>query len=438
MDLVEEKLNKGIIHPFSFCGEFLLFDSSTNSIFSIPESYYKSFFSREKDSDLLNDLIEGGKNGYFSPKDEPFTDNRVFKSMCLIITRNCNFSCKYCFAKDSSKTEYRNAIMSKETAKEALIFLVNTSKERKSLEIDFFGGEPLLGFETIKSTIEYSKVLKEKFNKNFLFSLTTNASLLNDEIVDYLNRENISLILSLDGNKKTNDEYRVKSSGSGTFDESFGNIKRVLSKRNEGYYVRGTYTSKTMNFPENVRFFYSSGIKKISIEPVVTKNELINLKEDDLTSLKKEYEELSKWYIYAKKADKDLSFYHFELDLINGSCIEKLISGCGAGVEYLSVSPEGDLYPCHQFDGNSEFKLGDIHNGVTNSNIASTFRTATIVSNKKPCDNCWAKYLCGGGCLANNYTINNDINSIYSLGCEIQKLRLEAALFVQAKLQNFQ
>ncbi len=437
MDLVEEKLNKGIIHPFSFCGEFLLFDSSTNSIFSIPESYYKSFFSEENDSDLLNDLVEGVKNGYFFVKDDPFIDNRVFKSMCLIITRNCNFSCKYCFAKESNKTEYRNAIMSEEIAKEALSFLVNASKERKSLEIDFFGGEPLLGFETIKSTVEYSKVLKEKYSKKFLFSLTTNASLLNDEIIDYLNKENISLILSLDGDKKTNDEYRVKSSGMGTFNETFGNIKKVLSKRNEGYYVRGTYTSKTINFPENVRFFYSSGVKKISIEPVVTKNELINLKEEDLTLLKKEYEELSKWYIDTKKADKELSFYHFELDLINGSCIEKLMSGCGASVEYLSVSPEGDLYPCHQFDGNGEFKLGDIYNGITNSSLTSTFRTATIVSNKKPCDSCWAKYLCGGGCLANNYTINNDINSTYSIGCEIQKLRLEAALFVQAKIHSF-
>ncbi len=256
----------------------------------------------------------------------------------------------------------------------------------------------------------------------FLFSLTTNASLLTSEIIDYLNRENISLILSLDGNKSVNDTFRVKRNGEGTFDEVFKNIKRVLSKRNDGYYIRGTYTSRTNDFPETVKFFYNSGIKKISIEPVVTRNSDISLKKESLSIVKKHYEELAKWYIETKRNDNELSFYHFELDLINGSCVEKLMTGCGAGVEYLSVSPEGKFYPCHQFDGKPQFELGDISRGIVNTALVDKFRASTNVSNKEPCRNCWARYLCGGGCLANNYTINNDINSCYSLGCEIQKL----------------
>lgn len=436
MDLVEEKHNKGIIHPFKFNDEFFLFDASTNSVFSIPESYYFSISSNEISPELLADLTEGEKQGYFSSLEQPYVDNRIFKSLCLIITRKCNFSCKYCFARNNQEVESENAVMSEEIAKEALRFISRVSRERNNIEIDFFGGEPLLGFKTIKSAIEYSKVLSSEFNKKFLFSLTTNASLLTNEIIDYLDRENISLILSLDGDKSTNDTFRIKKDGSGSFDSVFKNIKNVLSKRTDGYYVRGTYTKKTANFPENVKFLYNSGIKKISMEPVVTLNTELGFKKEDLSILKEKYEELAKWYIDTKRVDKELSFYHFELDLKNGACIEKLMTGCGAGVEYLSVSPEGELYPCHQFDGITQFKLGDIFRGITNSSLVQKFRTSTISLNKKPCRTCWARYLCGGGCPANNYTINSDIDSSYSLGCEIQKLRLEAALYTQAKLNS--
>jgi uncharacterized protein len=434
MDLVKEKLDRGIIHPFNFGGEFFLFDSSTNSIFSIPEEYYFSISSLSNNEELLLDIVEGEKEEYFSSANEDFLDNRIFKSLCFIITRKCNFACRYCFAEAERSGEIGNSVMSKEVAREALNFIVSASRGRKSLEIDFFGGEPLLGFDTIVDTIEYSKTLAQELDKKFLFSLTTNASLLTSEIIDYLNRENISLILSLDGNKSVNDTFRVKRNEEGTFDEVFKNIKGVLSKRNDGYYVRGTYTSRTNNFPETVKFFYNSGIKKISIEPVVTRNSDISLKKESLSIVKKHYEELAKWYIETKRNDNELSFYHFELDLINGSCVEKLMTGCGAGVEYLSVSPEGKFYPCHQFDGKPQFELGDISRGIVNTALVDKFRASTNVLNKEPCRNCWARYLCGGGCLANNYTINNDINSCYSLGCEIQKLRLEAALYVQSKL----
>ncbi|MCK5847661.1 MAG: SPASM domain-containing protein [Caldisericia bacterium] len=435
MDLVNniEELDKnGLIHAFKWNDSGYIFDATSNSIFECSKQDVKKIQSNEFDEELNNEIKKLVQQGYFAKeKNLPFDDSRVCKSLCLMITRDCNFRCPYCFEKGSKAPSKK--IMTKKMGEDALQFLVRTSGSRKYLECDFFGGEPLLGWDVVKHIIEYSKTIEEKTGKKFRFSLTSNASLLTKEMTDYLHDHTVSLILSEDGLPENHNRFRILADGSGTYETVMNAIKPVSKEWGEGYYLRGTYTKKNINFLEDLKHLYSEGIKKISFEPVVSDNTKIGFTKQDIPMIKKEYQNVTKWYLDTYKEDKEFSFYHFEVNLEFGACKEKLMTSCGAGVEYLSVSPDGDLYPCHQFDGNSEFKIGSIKDGITNLAIVEKFRSATNLNSKKECKTCWARYLCGGGCSANNNRMNGSLTASWEIGCEIQKTRIEAALYVQVK-----
>ncbi len=447
-----KKFSEASVHPFEFNGEYFVLDVNTGSLMQVDEPVF--YFIRkliEVDSlDLArNDTIERFpgmddavsevesliKQGLlFSKPPNYFESELILKSLCLNVAHSCNFACKYCFAKQGNYGE-KTSLMSFDVAKRAVDFLYENSTNRKHLEVDFFGGEPLLDFDVVKKTISYAR---EKYpDKEWRFTLTTNGSLLTEEMEKFLYDNDVSLVLSLDGGRETNDMFRIFPDGRGTFDFIFPKIKMVAEHRKEsgGYYVRGTYTKKTMQISKTVMDLHSLGFKYISLEPVVTKDKEINISYEDLPRLRKEYEKLAKEYVESQK-EGEWHFFHFNVDLEAGPCIQKRIHGCGAGVEYLAVSPSGEIYPCHQFDGIKEMKLGDIWNGITNKELTEKFRKANFLFNKKECANCWARFYCSGGCLANNYTMNGDIFKPYDVGCETQKMRIEAALYVQAKLRE--
>ena len=432
MDLVTDLQKKGILHIFEWNQEGFIFDSTSNSVFSCSLQDIKEISGGFVSLELVNEIKELQNEGYFLEEANlQFEDRRICKSLCLMITRDCNFRCPYCFEKGKSSLSKQK--MDKKTAKKALEFLVETSGSRKYLECDFFGGEPLLYWDIVQYVIEESAKLAEQTGKKFRFSLTTNASLLTPPMVQYLWDHNISLILSQDGLPQNHNRFRIKEGGAGTYNEVMEAIQLVTDNWDEGYYVRGTYTKENLQFSDDVKHLYSKGIKKISFEPVVSDNPKIGFTENDISFLRVEYQKFTEWYLDTLSKDPSFSFYHFEVDLKQGACKEKLMTSCGAGVEYASVSPEGDLYPCHQFDGVKEYKLGSIWDGFTNKAIQDTFRNATNLLSKEECRTCWARYICGGGCSANNLRMNNQLTSSWEIGCKIQKARIEAALYVQAK-----
>ncbi|BAL81548.1 thioether cross-link-forming SCIFF peptide maturase [Caldisericum exile] len=445
--------DESLVHLFPFNGEFFAVDVNSGSLLNLDEITYfylkslqetdskeKAFnITKEKFGEVafeiqeeVDELIRDGI--LFSKPPKYFESNLILKSMCLNVAHSCNFGCLYCFAK---KGNYggSDALMSFDVAKAAIDFLAKNSSGRVTLEVDFFGGEPLLNFEVVKKTIEYAKETYK--NKKWRFTITTNGSILTDEIEKFLYDNDVSIVLSLDGDKHVNDKYRVLRSGLGTFDLVFPKIKKVTEHRAEsgGYYVRGTYTHNTLEISKTVMDLHNFGFKYISLEPVVTKEEDIGIKKEDLQILKKEYEHLAIEYVNSQK-ESTWNFFHFNLDLEAGPCIQKRIHGCGAGVEYIAVSPDGSIYPCHQFDGIKETKLGDVFSGITNKELQEKFRKANFLFNKKECATCWARFYCSGGCLANNYTMNGDIFKPYEIGCDIQKMRIEAALYVAYKLRE--
>ncbi len=440
------------VHPFAFNGEYFVLDVNTGSLMQIDEpAFYfikklietdspeiskketgKIFSKADEVTSEVNSLIDMGL--LFSKPPNYFESELILKSLCLNVAHSCNFACKYCFAKQGNYGE-KNGLMSFDIAKRSIDFLYENSPGRKHLEVDFFGGEPLLDFDVVKRTISYAR---EKYpDKEWRFTLTTNGSLLTEDMEKFFYDNDVSLVLSLDGNKETNDMFRIFPDGRGTFDYILPKINMVAEHRKDsgGYYVRGTYTKKTLNISKTVMDLHSFGFKYISLEPVVTKDREINISYEDLPKLRKEYEKLAKEYVESQK-ESEWHFFHFNVDLEAGPCIQKRIHGCGAGVEYLAVSPSGDIYPCHQFDGIKEMKLGDVWNGITNKNLVERFRKANFLFNKSECANCWARFYCSGGCLANNYNMTGDIFKPYDIGCETQKMRIEAALYVQVKLRE--
>jgi uncharacterized protein len=426
MDLVE-KVKAGDIHLFSILSQHFIFDPTTHSIFSVPTDQLE---------ELREEIEETVRQGYFTKSHQSqFEDIRVFKSLCLMITHHCNFKCGYCFEKDKVLNPQEN-IMSLEVGQKSLDLIAKLSHNRNNIEVDFFGGEPLLYFDVLRQIVAYGRTLEITKHKKFWFSLTTNASLLTDEIITFLKDENISLILSIDGNQQVNDRYRVYRDGTGTFKDAIEGIRKVIQSCHSGYYVRGTYTKECPNFPEQVNYLLEMGINQISFEPVVSKDPTIGFSSEDLPAIKARYEKLAIEYIKQRKINPKLRFYHFEVNLEEGACFQKLMTSCGAGVEYLSVSPSGKLYPCHQFDGDSKYDIGDVYTGIQNPDLIEKLRSLTQVTSKEKCKTCWARTLCGGGCLANNLSMNGDLNENYNLGCEIQKIRLEAALYVQTKLKE--
>ncbi|HHV46048.1 MAG TPA: thioether cross-link-forming SCIFF peptide maturase [Tissierellia bacterium] len=364
-----------------------------------------------------------------------YNSDNVIKAMCLHVAHDCNLRCKYCFASQGDFKGERS-LMSLEVGKRALEFLCENSGRRRNLEVDFFGGEPLMNFDLVKELVNYGREIEKKYNKHFRFTITTNGVLLDDEKIDYINENMDNVVLSLDGRKDVNDNMRKTVTGKGSYDVIIPKFKELVKRRGDkDYYIRGTFTSYNLDFSEDALHFYNEGFKKISIEPVVTSPENdYALKDEHVDEILREYEKFSKEYIDIKKKDKDFLFFHFMIDLNQGPCLAKRSIGCGAGSEYVAVTPEGELYPCHQFVGNEDFKLGDVFSGVLNTKKREEFKKANVFA-KEECKSCWAKFYCSGGCHANAYNTNGDILKPYRIGCEMEKKRIECAISILANLQ---
>ncbi|MBQ8533952.1 MAG: thioether cross-link-forming SCIFF peptide maturase [Clostridia bacterium] len=359
----------------------------------------------------------------------------IIKALCLHVAHTCNLNCSYCFA-SQGKYHGDRAVMSLDVAKRSLDFLIENSGTRHNLEVDFFGGEPLMNFDMIKELVKYARSIEKQHGKNFRFTLTTNGVLVDDDVIDWANREMSNVVLSLDGRKEVHDRFRVDYAGNGSYDKIVPLFQRFVEKRGgKNYYMRGTFTHYNPDFLEDIKKMLSLGFKEISMEPVVCgKNDPSALTEEDIDLVKKQYEELALLMLDNHKKGTPFTFYHYMLDLKSGPCIYKRISGCGSGTEYMAVTPWGDLYPCHQFVGEEKFKLGDIYNGVTNKEVQDEF-AATNVYTRKECEKCWAKLYCSGGCAANAYHATGSVNGVYESGCELFKKRMECAIMLEAAKQ---
>lgn len=355
----------------------------------------------------------------------------VLKAICLHVAHDCNLACKYCFA---GKGEYDGpkGLMSYETGKRALDFLVEQSGTRHNLEVDFFGGEPLLNWDVCKKLVEYGRSIEKKYNKNFRFTVTTNGVLLNDEIMDFCNKEMGNVVLSLDGRKETHDRLRITRKNTGSYDMIIDKFKKFAQSRNQkDYYMRGTYTHFNTDFSKDVIHMADEGFKELSIEPVVCDpSEDYALKESDLPVLKEQYEILANEMLRRYRKGNGFTFYHYMIDLDAGPCIVKRVSGCGVGTEYMAVTPDGELYPCHQFVGDEKFLLGDIWNGVKNKNVLEQFENCNVYSHKE-CKDCFAKLYCSGGCAANAYHSTGSVSGVYEFGCELHRKRIECAVMLK-------
>lgn len=353
------------------------------------------------------------------------------KAICLNVAHTCNLSCEYCFAK-GGKYHGPDAIMTTETAKKAIDFLIENSGNHYNLDVDFFGGEPLMNWDVVTETVDYARNLEEKYNKLFNFTLTTNGMLLDDDKIEYLNENMKNVVLSLDGRREIHDEFRKTIGGKGSFDTVVPKFQNFVSKRGDKeYYMRGTYTANNLDFTKDVKTYLDLGFKRTSLEPVVGNSKSdYALKEEDLPVLFEEYEKLADMMIDAIDNNNKFIFYHYMIDLENGPCAHKRISGCGSGTEYMAITPSGELYPCHQFVGNDDFIIGDINQGIIRDDIIEDFKKCNCYS-KEECKSCWANMYCSGGCAANNYNANGDINETHDYSCKLFKKRIEMAIAIK-------
>lgn len=360
----------------------------------------------------------------------------VVKALCLHIAHDCNLACRYCFAGEG---EYhgRRALMSLEVGKKALDFLVANSGSRVNLEVDFFGGEPLMNWQVVKDLVAYGRSLEQPFHKKFRFTLTTNGVLLDDEVMEFVNREMSNVVLSIDGRRQVHDRMRPFRGGQGSYDLVVPKfLKMAESRGQKNYYVRGTFTHENLDFSKDVLHLADLGFEQISVEPVVADpKEPYALQEADLPVLMAEYDTLARELLKRQKEGRGVNFFHFMIDLSGGPCAAKRLSGCGSGTEYLAVTPWGDLYPCHQFVGNEEFLLGNVQDGILRPDLVDKFKQCSVYSREK-CRKCFARFYCSGGCAANAYHSHGDINSVYELGCELQKKRVECAIMIKAALAD--
>lgn len=362
------------------------------------------------------------------------TKQSVIKAICLHVAHGCNMDCEYCFA---GKGDYsgKSGIMSVEVGKKALDFLVENSGDRKNLEVDFFGGEPLINWDVCKEVVKYGRELEKKHNKKFNFTLTTNGVLIDDDVIEFTNREMSNVVLSMDGRRKTHNRMRKTKSGFGTYDDIIGNFKKLVDARTgrQQYYMRGTYTAYNTDFADDVIAMADLGFAETSIEPVVSDTDApYALHESDLETLYAEYEKLALEMLKREEEGKPFNFYHFTVDLNAGPCIYKRVAGCGVATEYLAVTPTGDLYPCHQFVGDDEMLAGNIYDGITNPDVVNIFRGNNNLYTRDKCKDCWVKLYCAGGCAANNYHSNGNINKVYEFGCKLQRKRIECAIMMEA------
>ncbi len=462
MDRKEKKL----IHQYKNNGYNIVLDVNSGSVHVVDDVVYdviacmvenhlenadketvldrlkKEFADKAEEWDeLVDEIYELKKDGMLFAEDiyeksiDAFRNREtVVKALCLHIAHDCNLKCRYCFAEEG---EYhgRRALMSYEVGKKALDFLVANSGSRVNLEVDFFGGEPLMNWQVVKDLVAYGRSLEEPNNKRFRFTLTTNGVLLSDDIIDFANREMANIVLSVDGRKEIHDKMRPLAGGQGSYDFVIPKFKKVAESRNQtNYYVRGTFTHFNKDFAADVCHLADLGFEQISVEPVVAPDgEDYALVPEDIPELLSEYDKLAVEMVRRHKEGKGFNFFHFMIDLKGGPCVYKRLSGCGSGTEYLAVTPWGDFYPCHQFVGQESFLMGNVDDGITNTDIREQFKACNVYSKEK-CRNCFAKFYCSGGCAANSYNFHGNINDAYDLGCELQRKRVECAIMIKAAL----
>lgn len=356
----------------------------------------------------------------------------VVKALCLHVAHTCNLNCSYCFASQGRYSGER-AVMSFETGKQALDFLIANSGDRYNLEVDFFGGEPLMNFDVVKQLVAYARSVEKDAGKNFRFTLTTNGMLIDDDVIDFANKEMSNVVLSLDGRKEVHDRYRVDYLGRGSWERIVPKFQKLVEARGgKNYYMRGTFTHANPDFLEDIKVMLDLGFDELSMEPVVcAPDDPSALNESDLEIVKKQYEELAELMQKRRSEGRPFTFYHYMIDLSGGPCIYKRISGCGSGTEYMAVTPWGDLYPCHQFVGDEKFKLGNIWDGVTNHEMQEEFKACNVYA-RPECADCWAKLYCSGGCAANAYHATGSIRGVYKSGCELFRKRMECAIYLEA------
>ena len=400
-------------------------------------------YTEEETAEAVDEILLLAQEGQLYTEDiyENYIDSfkkreTVVKALCLHIAHDCNLGCRYCFAEEG---EYHGdrSLMSYEVGKQALDFLVANSGNRRNLEVDFFGGEPTMNFDVVRKLVAYGRSLEEPYNKNFRFTLTTNGILLNDEIMEFANREMANVVLSIDGRKSVNDYMRPTRNGKSTYDIIVPKFQKFAELRNQtNYYVRGTFTHHNLDFSEDVLHLADLGFKQISVEPVVAPpEEPYAIQETDLPQLMEEYDKLAKEMVRREKEGNGFNFFHFMIDLTQGPCVAKRLSGCGSGTEYLAVTPWGDLYPCHQFVGQEQFKLGNVYDGIQAEEIRDEFKLCNVYAKEK-CRNCFARFYCSGGCAANSYNFHGSILDAYDIGCELQKKRIECAIMIKAALAD--
>ena len=445
------------IHKFIVNGEYILLDVNSGSVHVLDQVAYRilDVFDGANDAAVvaefaaefgetavretleeLHELMAAGQ--LFSPDAEippVFAAKPIVKSLCLHIAHDCNLRCGYCFASTGSFGHDRG-LMSPEVACRAVDFLLEHGGSRKHAEIDFFGGEPLLNMATVRAAVAHIRKREAETGKIFNLTLTTNAVLLSQENLDFLNQENIQLILSIDGRREVHDRMRPFAGGAGSYDKVLANMhKAVDSRQGANYYARGTYTAYNLDFAADVLALADEGFGRLSVEPVVAKDAPYGLCEEQLPELFAQYDLLAAEYLRRHREGNGFDFFHFNVDLENGPCLTKRLSGCGAGHEYYAVTPEGDLYPCHQFVGRDDFKVGTVFAGIDQPDLCDEFRQAHVLT-KPECRRCWARFYCSGGCHANAEAFHGSIHQPYELGCELQKKRLECAIAVQIGLKR--
>ena len=451
-----------MIHKYFLNGYYIVIDTNSGAVHIVDELAYRllDFFTEKLKGECPEEIISTLVNEGFDKQDiidtyaelkalcdddslfsedtyRPFADmltEAPIKSMCLNISHDCNLRCEYCFAAQGDFGHGRK-LMPFEVGKAAIDFLIKHSANRHNLELDFFGGEPLMNLDVVKKVVEYARSIEKEHNKNFRFTMTTNGILLDDDSIDFINREMSNVVLSLDGRKEVNDRLRPTVNKKGSYDIIVPKYQKLVAERGDKeYYVRGTFTKYNLDFTDDVMHLNELGFDQISVEPVVTDPELpYALTESDLPAIAEEYEKLSKILIERKKNGTSFNFFHFMIDLTGGPCVYKRLSGCGSGTEYLAVTPWGDFYPCHQFVGQEDFCLGNVYEGVKKTETVNEFKKCNVYS-KKECSQCFARFYCSGGCAANSYNFTGKINDVYEIGCKMQQKRIECALMIKAAL----
>ena len=445
-----------MVHSFSQNGYNLALDSESGAVHILSDLAYEILqlfteklpqsaeeipnikdYSRQQITEAFDDLKALEDNGtlFSAPaitealKYTPGVS--AIKSMCLHISHDCNMRCKYCFA-DGGDYKRARGLMSYECGCRAIDFLLERSKGIKNLELDFFGGEPLMNFDVVKKLVAYGREKEKLYGKNIRFTITTNGVLLDDDAIDFINKNIYNAVLSIDGRREVNDYMRPLAGGQGTYDIILPKYKKLVKDRTMDWYVRGTYTRRNLDFVNDVLTLADEGFQNISVEPVVLPDESeFALRREDLPVLFEQYELLAKEMLKREKEGRGFTFVHFMIDRDAGPCVYKRTKGCGCGSEYVAVTPKGDIYPCHQFVEHTELKLGNIFDDTFDGTIATQFAENNIINNEK-CKNCWARYFCGGGCSANNYNFHHDIREPYSIACELEKKRVECAIMIKA------